>query len=199
MSATTSKTPDAARGLRPERLLTVVILLAVVNTAYLSWRYLALQAGWVVPGTSVCSWSEWIDCDKVLLTNEARAFYFPNALLGFGFWAGCLVWWEAGRRLGRDYRRHVLRTLAFWLAVAALFTFRFLWLLVHLDAFCPLCPWNHFLVYAALAVAVVLWGRAPAPAARRPRAPLVWLVVFCVSQFWLWLALWLLARASGRL
>lgn len=199
MSVTTTKTTEATSARRLERLLTVAILLAVLNTAYLSWRYLALQAGWAVPGTSLCSWTEGIDCDKVLLTRQARAFYFPNALLGFGFWLGCLVWWEAGRRLGPDYRRHVLRTLAFWLAVAALFTLRFFWLLVRLDAFCPLCPWNHFLVYAALAITVALWRRAPAPARKRSHAPLVLLVAFCVSQFWLWLSLWMLARASGAL
>ena len=198
MTATT-KTTEGEGTRRLERLLTVAILLAVVNTAYLSWRYLALQAGWVVSGTSLCSWTEGIDCDKVLLTKEARAFYFPNALLGFGFWLGCLVWWELGRRLGPGYRRHVLRTLAFWLAVAAAFTLRFFWLLVHLDALCPLCPWNHFLVYAALALSFALWRRAPAPSRRRPHAPLALLVAVCVSQFWLWLSLWVLARAAGRL
>ena len=197
--AATTKTTEGQGARRLERLLTAAILLAVCNTAYLSWRYLALQAGWVAPGTSLCSWTEGIDCDKVLLTREARAFYFPNALLGFGFWLGCLVWWEAGRRLGVDYRRHVLRALAFWLAVAAAFTLRFFWLLARLDALCPLCPWNHLLVYVALALALALWRRAPAPAPGRAHAPLVLLVVFCVSQFWLWLSLWMLARAAGRL
>ncbi|HLL76771.1 MAG TPA: vitamin K epoxide reductase family protein [Pyrinomonadaceae bacterium] len=196
---TQTETAGEAHPRRLGRLLTAAILLAVVNTAYLSWRYLALQAGWAAAGTSLCSWTEGIDCDKVLLTKEARAFYFPNALLGFGFWLGCLVWWEAGRRLGPDYRRHVLRTLAFWLAVAALFTLRFFWLLIHLDALCPLCPWNHLLVYIALALALVLCRRAPAPARKRSHAPLVLLVAFCVSQFWLWLSLWALARAAGRL
>jgi uncharacterized membrane protein len=197
--AATTKTTGGEGTRRLERLLTAAILLAVVNTAYLSWRHLALQAGRVAPGTGICSWTEGIDCDKVLLTRQARAFYFPNALLGFGFWLGCLVWWEAGRRLGPDYRHHVLRTLAFWLAVAALFTLRFFWLLIHLDALCPLCPWNHLLVYAALALSFALWRRARAPAGRRPHAPLVLLVVFCVSQFWLWLSLWMIARAAGRL
>ena len=132
----------------------------------------------------------------MLLTPQARAFYFPNALLGLGFWLGCLVWWEAGRRLGFGYRRDVLLTPAFWLAVAAFFTLRFFWLLVHLAAFCPLCPWNHFLVYAALPLSVVLWRRAPRPEGKRSRATLVWLVVLCVSQFWLWLSAWVLARAA---
>jgi uncharacterized membrane protein len=182
-----------------ERLLSLFILLAALNTAYLSWRYVALQAGWVRPGTGLCSWTEGVDCDKVLLTREARAFYFPNALLGLGFWAGCLVWWEVGRRLGADYRHHVLRTLAFWLGVAGLFALRFFWLLAHLDAFCPLCPWNHALIYAALAAAFVLWRRAPRPAGPQPARPLAWLVVACVSQFWLWQSAWMLARALGVL
>jgi uncharacterized membrane protein len=189
----------AGRGRKWERLLSLLIALAVVNTAYLSWRYVALQAGWVRPGTSLCSWTRGIDCDKVLLTGEARAFYFPNALLGFGFWLGCLVWWEVGRRLGADYRHHVLRTLAFWLAVAALLTLRFFWLLVHLEAFCPLCPWNHLLVYAALAVAVLLWRAAPRPREARPVTPLVWLVLLCVSQFWLWQSAWMLANSLRNL
>ena len=190
---------DATGQRRLERVLTLAILLAVCNTVYLGWRYLALQVGWAAPGASLCSWTESVDCDKVLLTPQARAFYFPNALLGFGFWLGCLVWWEAGRRLGAGYRRHVLRTLAFWLAVAAVFTLRFFWLLVRLDAFCPLCPWNHLLVYAALALSVALWRRAPRPEGVRPRTPLAWLVVVCVSQFWLWLSAWMLARAAGWL
>ena len=192
-------TPGASRARKLERLLTLCIALAVVNTAYLSWRYVALHAGWVRPGASLCSWTEGIDCDRVLLTPQARAFYFPNALLGFGFWLGCLIWWEAGRRLGADYRHHVLRTLAFWLGVAGLFTVRFFWLLAHLEAFCPLCPWNHVLVYAALAIAFLLWRRAPRPTRPRPFAPLVWLVVFCVSQFWLWQSAWMLARSLGIL
>lgn len=196
----TPNTPaESPRARRLERALTLCIVLAVVNTAYLSWRYVALHAGWVTPSTGLCSWTQGVDCDKVLLTPQARAFYFPNALVGFGFWLGCLVWWAAGRRLGADYRHHVLRTLAFWLAVAGVLTLRFFWLLAHLEAFCPLCPWNHLLVYVALAAALLLWRRAPRPGRPRPVAPLVWLVVFCVSQFWLWQSAWMLARALGRI
>lgn len=193
-----ARTEAARRERNWERLLSLCILLAVVNTAYLSYRYVALRGGWARPGTGLCSLTEVIDCDRVLLTREARAFYFPNALLGFGFWLGCLVWWEAGRRLGAAYRRHVLRTLVFWLAVAGLLTLRFFWLLAHLEAFCPLCPWNHLLVYVALACAAVLWRRAPPPPEHRPAAPLVWLVLVCVSQFWLWQSAWLLAHTFGR-
>jgi uncharacterized membrane protein len=190
-------TTDRARG--PGRLLTAIFVLAIFNTGYLSWRFVALAAGWVEPGTGLCSWTEGIDCDKVLVTPQARAYYFPNALLGLGFWVGCLVWWEWGRRLGAAYRRHVLRTLAFWLAVAALLTFRFFWLLLHLEAFCPLCPWNHLLTYAALALACVLWRHAPPRAHDAPHAPLARLVAVCVAQFWAWQLAWLLAHRAGRL
>jgi uncharacterized membrane protein len=65
-------------------LLKLVLLLAVINTAYLSWRYLALHEGLVTAGTGICSLTDFVDCDKVLSTNEARAFYVPNAILGFG-------------------------------------------------------------------------------------------------------------------
>ena len=110
--------------------LTAVLIITVLNSAYLSWRYIALHAGWVAPGTGICSWTATIDCDKVLLTPEARAFYVPNAILAFGFFFGCLVWWVAGSRLGQPYRHHIIRTLAFWLVIATLFTFRFFWLLI---------------------------------------------------------------------
>src|SRR5215213_4704878 len=93
---------------RLEILLGIVLLITVFDTAYLSWRFVALHAGWVVPGTGLCSWSASVDCDRVLMTAEARAFYVPNGLLGFGFFLGCLVWWSVGSRLGEAYRHHIL-------------------------------------------------------------------------------------------
>jgi uncharacterized membrane protein len=96
---------------RFERVLSAALILNVLNTGYLSWRYIALHAGWVTPGTGLCSWTAGIDCDRVLMTPQARAFWFPNALLGFGFSLGCLVWWMAGTRLGPAYRRHIIRSL----------------------------------------------------------------------------------------
>jgi uncharacterized membrane protein len=182
---------------RLEILLGVVLIITALNTAYLSWRYVALHAGWVIPGTGLCSWSASVDCDQVLLRPQARAFYVPNALLGFGFFFGCLVWWGVGLRLGQAYRHHIARTLAFWLAVATLFTFRFLWLLVHLDVFCPLCPWNHLLTYVALILALIVWRRTPRSKSAAPLKPLVLLVVVCVAQFFFWLVLWAIARAPG--
>ncbi len=174
---------------RLESLLKIVLLLAVVNTGYLSWRYLALSEGIAAPGTGICSLTEGVDCDKVLSTPEARAFYVPNALLGFGFFFGCLLWLVAGLKLGDAYRHHVVRTLAVWLIVATFFTFRFFWLLVHLPALCPLCPFNHLLTYAATVSAVLLWRTTPA-AEKVSAKPLIVLVSVCVAQFFLWLVVW---------
>ena len=181
------------------RILLVALALAVLNTGYLSWRFVALHAGWVAPGTGICSWTETVDCDKVLITTEARAFYVPNALLGFGFFFGCLLWWTLGNRLGAVYRYHIARTLVVWLVIATLFTFRFFWLLVHLDAFCPLCPWNHLLTYIALVAAFLIWRATPRPTERVSIKPLVLLVGPCVSQFFLLNLIWVFARTRSLL
>ena len=84
------------------RVLVAALAVNLANTAYLSWRYVALHAKWVEPHTGLCSWTTGIDCDVVLMTPEARAFYVPNALLGLGFALGCLLWWFGGRRLGEE-------------------------------------------------------------------------------------------------
>src|SRR6185436_17290278 len=166
--------------------LTAVLILTVLNTTYLSWRYIALHADWVTAGTGICSWTETIDCDKVLLTPEARAFYVPNAILAFGFFFGCLVWWVAGCWLGQAYRHHIIRTLSVWLAIASLLTFRFWWLLIHLDALCPFCPWNHVLTYVALVLSLLIWRSTARPTRHPPLKPLLVLVGICVVQFFFW-------------
>ena len=182
---------------RLDALLTIVLILTVLNTAYLSWRYIALHAGWVVSGSGICSWTVKIDCDKVLVTPEARAFYVPNAILAFSFFIGCLEWWVAGLWLGEAYRHHIIRTLAFWLGLASVLTFRFFWLLIHLDAFCPFCPWNHFLTYVALVLALVIWRSTSRPTNQAPVKPLAVLVSVCVAQFFVWQLLWLIAHSRG--
>jgi uncharacterized membrane protein len=183
-----------------ERALVVVLALAVLDCVYLSWRFLALKADLVVVGTGLCSWTAGIDCDQVLSTPEARAFFVPNAILGFGFFFGSFVWWTAGARiLGDAYRHHLARTLAFWLGVATLFTFRFWWLLLHLDHFCPFCPWNHLLTYVAFGLAVALWRRTPAPTTHAPAGPLALHVVVCAGQLFVWLGLWWAALEAGLL
>jgi len=184
---------------RTERLMIGAIALAAMDSTYLSWRYLALRLSLVTPGSSICSWSSYIDCDRVLVTPEANAFFVPNALLGAAFSIGCLIWWFAGNRLGTEYRFHLLRTLVFWLAVASLFTLRFFWLLFQLSHFCPLCPLNHVMTYVALVFAVVLFRRTPRPPGHVKLLPLVLLVAACVGFFVLVQLLWFVAESSGAL
>lgn len=170
--------------------LKLILLLAVINTAYLSWRYLALEADIVTRGSGICSLTEFVDCDEVLTTPEARAFYVPNALLGFGFFFGCFLWLIIGLRFAEQYHYHLIRTLVFWLFIATLLTFRFIWLLIHLPNLCPLCPWNHLLTYLALIFAFLLWRKTPHQHQKIDAKPLILLVTLCVGQFFLWLALW---------
>jgi uncharacterized membrane protein len=184
---------------KSERVLVASLALNLFNTAYLSWRYIALHAGWVTPGTGLCSWTQGIDCDRVLATPQARAFWVPNALLGLGFSLGCLIWWVAGKRLGEAYRYHLVRTLVFWLGVSSLMTLWFWWLLFHLDALCPFCPWHHVLTYVSLGAAWTVWRSTPLPAVHAPVRPLVILVGVCVIQFPLWLVGWAIAFSRGAL
>src|SRR3954471_662673 len=94
------------------RWLTAVLVVAALDTVYLTWRFTALFAGWVTPGTGLCSWTAWVDCDQVLRTPQARAFVVPNAVLGLGCYTAALLWWVAGRRLGPAYRAPLVRGLA---------------------------------------------------------------------------------------
>lgn len=189
-------TSTDARRRRLEVWLSIILVLAALDVTYLSWRFTALYAGWVEAGTGLCSWSERIDCDKVLQTPQARAFLVPNAVLGLGFYTGALVWWFVGLRLGPAYRPHLVRSLAVWLGVAASMTLWFWWLMVQLPALCPFCPWNHVLTYIALFLAVRVWLLTPHPAHHQPLRPLLWLVAFCVSWFWAWQGLWFLSEAT---
>jgi uncharacterized membrane protein len=186
---------DACRR-RLEFWLSAVLIVMSLDTAYLSWRFTALYAGWVEPGTGLCSWSERVDCDKVLRTPQARAFVVPNAILGLGFYTGAALWWFLGYRLGPAYRPHMIRSLAVWLGVASVATLWFWWLLIHLDALCPFCPWNHVLTYVALFLAVRIWRLTPHPPYHQPLRPLLRLVALCVAWFWMWQGLWFLAEAT---
>src|SRR3954447_21989111 len=185
--------------MRSERVMAGVLAVAALDSTYLAWRYVALRLALVTPGSSLCSWTEWIDCDRVLLTPQASAFVVPNALLGAAFYIGCLVWWHAGKRLGPAYRFHLLRTLVFWLAVASVVTLRFFWLLVHLPNFCPLCPVNHLATYVALAAAIFTFRKASRPAERIALRPLMLLVVSCVLLFGTLQAIWAVAEVNGLL
>jgi len=114
---------------------------------YLTVRYLRLHTGRVQPGTSLCSWTRYIDCDQVLLTREARRFMIPNAVLGLSFnLAGTAIYFAA---LSSD--RHSL-----WLLLAGMYAFStavtvvFWRLLLRLSSLCPLCPLHHILTYIIL-------------------------------------------------
>jgi uncharacterized membrane protein len=181
---------------RLEGWLTLVLVIAALDTVYLTWRFTALFAGWVTPGTGLCSWSDGIDCDKVLQTPEARTFVVPNAVLGCGFYAGALLWWLLGRRLGPAYKPHLVRSLAVWLGVASLMTVWFWYLLLGLPWLCPFCPWNHILTYVALALAIRIWKLTPHPPHHEPLKPLLILVAVCVTWFWAWQGAWFLAEAT---
>lgn len=172
---------------------------AAADSGYLTWRYLALRLDLVAPGSSICSWSRNVDCDLVLLTPQANAFYVPNGLLGFAFYVGCIVWWIVGNRLGPGYRYHIARTLAFWLAVAAVVTLRFFWLLVHLPAFCPLCPLNHVATYIALGAALFIFRKTPESEGQIELHVLFALVLLCVALFIALQAIWFAADMKGLL
>ncbi|MEZ5424729.1 MAG: vitamin K epoxide reductase family protein [Pyrinomonadaceae bacterium] len=181
-----------------EKILIAALALAVLNTGYLSYRFIALRTGVAAPGTGLCSLTESVDCDRVLLTREARAFYFPNALLGFGFFFGCLVWWLAGKRLPETYRKHLSLTLTVWLGVAMLMTFWFFWLLIHLPHFCPLCPWNHLLTYIAFGASLKTHLSAPHPSKEKLSAPkLAGLIATGTAPFFIILAIWYIAFSGG--
>jgi uncharacterized membrane protein len=178
--------------MRSGRVVTICLVLAVLNTLYLSWRYLNLKAGCATPGTGLCSLTSYVDCDQVLSTRQARAFYVPNATLGFGFFFGALIFWTLGQRLGPDYRRLVTRTLRFWLNVATVMTLWFFYLLVNLPHLCPLCPWNHLLTWIATVAAWVALGSAE-PAGSMRAKPLVALCLVSVAPLFLINAAWFVA------
>ncbi len=200
-----SRAVTAARPPSPtlaERALAASLVIAVLDCVYLAWRYLALHGApepWVIPHTGLCSWSVGIDCDRVLVTPEARAFYVPNATLGLGFFAGAAHWWFVGLRKHPAQRVHLARTLAFWLGVATLFTFRFWWLLLHLPALCPFCPWNHLFTYVAFAAALAVWRDAARaePGPHPPWQTLVPHVAWSIAPLVLVNALWGLLVARG--
>lgn len=179
-----------------DRWLSIVLVVTALDAAYLSWRFSALFAGWVTPGTGLCSWTEWIDCDKVLQTPQARAFVVPNAVLGLGFYTGAMVWWLVGGRLGPSVRSFLLASLVFWFALASAMTLWFWRLMFQLDAVCPFCPWNHVLTYVALALSWAIWRATPPAAQKLPPRSILVLSGVCIVWFWAWQGAWLLAEAT---
>jgi uncharacterized membrane protein len=205
--ATSWHPPDVVRlsTVALERSLVACLGVTVVDTAYLSWRYLALHADAVASGTGLCSWSERVDCDVVLNTPQARAFFVPNALLGFGFFFGCLCWWLLTQRSTSSprQRRDGVVLLSVWLGIATAITLWFYWLLIHLEALCPFCPWNHMFTWFAWGISLELVKRAQRNDDRAlvdvDLASLQLPIALCVGQLLSWLGLWLAALQQGWL
>lgn len=178
---------------RPAAWLTTALALGCANTAYLSWRYLAVRHGWAEPGTGLCSWTTHVDCDRVLQSAQARAFWVPNALLGLAFYLPCLAGWlHAGRR-GEAARAWALDVLTVLLGSASALALGFLALMAQLDALCPLCPWNHLLTWVAFGAALRARSKLPPGA---PRTALRGTVTWCAGLGLAILAAW--ALTSGR-
>jgi uncharacterized membrane protein len=180
-------------------LLPAALGVGSLDCAYLTWRFVALQAGWVEPGTGLCSWTAWVDCDQVLSTPEARAFYVPNAVLGWAFFSGASLWWWGSRRFPEAARGWAERALTLWLGIATLLTFLFIYLMTQISAFCPFCPWNHLWTWIAFGAGVAGLRSAPPldPGWREHRARLARWVAGCVSWCLAWLAAWLALTAFG--
>jgi uncharacterized membrane protein len=182
--------------------------LTIVDTLYVTWRYLLLHARLVTPRTGFCSWTTTrflrfplgIDCDPVLLSRPARAFYVPNATLGLGFFLGCVVFYAWCLRRDERVQYVGVQLMAFWLSLATLFTFRFYSLLVHLPSLCPVCPWNHLLTWV---MTIAIWIRlrtTPRPAGPPARIELVGPCIAGVSIFvgaqMLWAVPWVLGKMT---
>ena len=195
-------TNERAPTRRAEQILGAALSVGVLDCAYLTWRFVALQAGWVEPGTGLCSWSAGVDCDVVLSTPEARAFYVPNAVLGWGFFSGALLFWGGGRRrLPEALRGVVDRALAVWLGVATLLTFGFLYLMTQISALGPFCPWNHLWTWIACAASLALVrGGPPLDPTWREHTPALWgWVALCAGWCLAWQGAWLGLSAAGAL
>lgn len=177
---------------RPAAWLTTALALACANTAYLSWRYLAVRHGWAEPGTGWCSWTAHVDCDLVLQSKEARALWVPNALLGLSFFGPCLAGWLQACRRGAAARAWALDVLTVLLGFASVVTLGFLALMARLDALCPLCPWNHLLTWVAFGAALRARSRLPQGT---PRTALRGTVACCAALGLAVLATWALASA----
>lgn len=183
---------------RAARILMLALVVGAINSGYLGWRYIALHAGLEAPGTGLCSWSRFVDCDRVLLTPEANAFVVPNALLGFGLFAAALLWWVLGRRFGPAYQPALTRTLSAVFALAAVLTLYFFRLLAGLDHFCPLCPINHVLVWTAFGASLRLVRTMPRNSAA-PVRPLLLLGGACAVLYACILGAWWVAESAGVL
>ncbi len=190
---------------RVERVFRAAAWVAVANCVYVTWRYLALHAGAVRPGTGLCSlydrafliFPRGVDCDPVLLSPQARAFYVPNATLGLGFFLGCALFWERCR--STPQRGAAIALLRLWMPLATLFTLRFFSLLVFLPTLCPVCPWNHLLTWL-MTWAMWRMGRdEKTPSLNVALSSLRGPIALGVSVFVAAQVLWAVPWAMGRL
>ena len=178
---------------RTQTLLIILLALAALNAGYLTYRYILVNH--VDPslvGTSICSFTDTIDCDKVLSTPQARAFIVPNAILGLAFHIGCLVWAFVGYRLEQKYWRMVGQILRGMLLMGAGFTFVFWFLLLNLSVFCVLCPVNHFLIYLSLLAVHLLVKKRDTEVLEGPKGKVWVLAAVCVALFFVFQLIWLL-------
>ncbi len=198
---TTLRTVEAPLA-RIERVFRRASWIAVLDCAYVTWRYLALHSRSVERGTGLCSlyrgvfliFPRGVDCDPVLLSPQARAFYVPNATLGLGFFLGCALFWERCR--STPQRGAAIALLRLWMPIATLFTLRFFSLLVFLPTLCPVCPWNHLLTWTMTWAMWRLGRDEPTPslsvALRSLRGPIALGVsTFVIAQI-LWVIPWTL-------
>jgi uncharacterized membrane protein len=126
-------------------LITSVTL--VLICIYLSYRYHRIKARPNEIGSSFCSWTTYIDCDKVLSTKEAKFFIIPNAYLGLAFNSIGLALIII---LQQSNSTWLMNTLIFMYTVSSMVTFIFWYLLLRLPNLCPLCPTHHVLTYSLL-------------------------------------------------
>lgn len=132
----------------------IVSSILLLICTYLSLRYYKLHNNLSVPGTSICSWSRYIDCDRVLLTIEARYFLFPNAYIGF-------IFNKFGFLIATAFEYTNIHVFLYILLVAygvsSLVTIVFWNLLLRLPNLCPLCPLHHIFTYILFVMAVMNW------------------------------------------
>ncbi|HCR49713.1 MAG TPA: vitamin K epoxide reductase family protein [Rhodothermales bacterium] len=176
-----------------ERVFWMLMLLILLNTGWLTWRFTALEMGLATPGTGFCSLSARVDCDAVLQSDEAQYFGLPNAYFGFGFFVWVTVWFALFPNLGLVYRRWAYNVLALGFLAAIPFTLFFLGLLVNMPVLCPVCPINHFLTWFAFDRLLRLRRFTPIPDVPPPLKPfLKRLGLSFVPTFVLWYGWWML-------
>ncbi|MCB9232952.1 MAG: hypothetical protein H6581_14910 [Bacteroidia bacterium] len=178
-------------------LLKIVLALATLNAAYLCWRFILVHEDPSAVGTSLCSFTETIDCDKVLSTPQARAFFFPNATLGFGFLLASLIGLWLTFMMERQYWRPLLKFLQKMLILGAGTTLIFWYLLLNLPVFCVLCPVNHISIYLALILVTLMLKDIQIETDRVDRTRFLRIIGLCAAVFFTVQLIWLGKFSQG--